>query len=665
MHPDARDSHFDETTTVVAVLLVGIVALVLALAAVLPADPAPVPADIARDFLPFNSAVRPEPTERLIFIVCAVLLALLATAGAWWLGRTPLVRQAPAARAAAIGASVLVAAALANSPGTRRMFRLEDAGEVLLLGAAALAVVYWFLRHGYRGRQPSGRGSRMWVGTGASITILLLPALAWRPLPVEALASSFRHYANLDVVLSPVVQAIHGRLPLTDFTSQYGLYAVFLAPWFGVTGLTVASFTTTLVALQLLGTMALVVTAVRECQSRALAILAIAAIVFVSGGYIPARFDPDAYLQYWPIRFLWPAVLTLLVQQWVRTARRRWLVCASLAGGIAVLWNVDSGIAAAGGWLALLVTRAIAARWSGRNHFPWREPGVAAAMVALPILIFATALAARAETGIDFGALLESHKRFYVTGFFMVPLPRTLHAWQVVAAVYVTAMVIGVAHALGRVGNPRAVLIHYLAFLGIGLFAYYQGRSVDQVLVAVSWPAVLIVFLCADWILALRRDGRLHRRTGDVLTASTVAFGAWCAMILLADAPASVASGVRHWTSRPPTPVTRNIDFIRSQSVPGEPLVVIARFQATYAAETRHPSALRGQAVSESVARSMGRAHVRDIETLRPRRLFVGVPYLQNSERNPYLDLLPILARDYRLAAAITGPEELRLYLRR
>jgi hypothetical protein len=226
-------------------------------------------------------------------------------------------------------------------------------------------------------------------------------------------------------------------------------------------------------------------------------------------------------------------------------------------------------------------------------------------------------------------------------------------------------MVVGMSHAFGRLANPRALLMHFLSFLGVGLFAYYQGRSVDQVLVAASWPAVLIVFLCADWLHALRRDGVLHDPPGRFITAAALAFGVWCSAVLVADAPAPLRLASRNWSARPPTPVTDNIDFIRAHAPRGEPVVVISRFQATYAAQTGLPSALRGHAVGESVARSMGRDHVRQVESLRPTRLFLGVPYLENSERNPYVDLLPILARDYQLSARTTGLEELHLYIRR
>jgi hypothetical protein len=667
MHPDdARDSRLDDATTVVAILLLALAAIVLTAAALLPADPAHVAPDVARDFLPFDAAVRPEPSERLIFMLCALLLPLLAAAGAWQVGRHHSAAWAQAARGYAVGAGLLAASAFGNAHGTRRMFRLDNPGAMLVAGGLSLALAYWFLARAplAAGKVESRTRRGAWMPF-IFIATLLVPAVAWRPLPLAALQSSFRHYANLDVVVSPVIQAAHGRLPLVDFTSQYGLYATFLAPLTQVFGFTIASLTITLVALQLLATVALIVVVLRECQSRVLAVLAVAGIVFVSGGYVPARFDPDPYLQYWPIRFFWPALMTLLVQQWVRSARRPWLALTSLAGGIAILWNLDSGIAAAGAWLGLLFTRAVTATITSRGHSQWRELGTATALLLVPLLVFATALSVRAESPVDYRVMLESHARFYVTGFFMVPLPRSLHPWQVIAAAYVAAMVIGMAHALGRINNPRAVLIHYLAFLGVGLFAYYQGRSVDQVLMAVSWPALMIVFLGADWMRTRRGTRRDQRRTGDLLIVGAVALGSWCAVVLTGDAPAALRMAVRNWTAQAPTPVTRNVDFMRVQAHPGQPQVVISRFQATYAAETGLPSALHGHAVGESVARSMGRAHVREIESIRPERLFVGVPYREDSDRNPYVDLLPVLARDYRLAGTTTGAEELRVYIRR
>ena len=663
---DARDSRLNDATTVVAILLVALAATILAAAALLPADPAPVAPDVARDFLPFDSAVRPEPSERLIFMVCALLLPLLAAAAAWQVGRHHSTAWAQVARGCALGAGLLAASAIGNAHGTRRMFRLDNPLALLITGGLALALTYWFLARTPRTHETSGTSTRR-VGLMSVVAIvtLLVPAFAWRPLPLAALRSSFRHYANLDVVVSPVIQAAHGSLPLVEFTSQYGLYAIFLAPLSQVTGLTIGSLTLTLVALQLLATVALIVVVLREVQSRVLAILAVAAILFVSGGYVPARFDPDPYLQYWPIRFFWPALMTLLVQQWVRSGRRAWLALTSRAGGVAILWNLDSGIAATGAWLGLLFTQAVTAGITRRSHGHWRTLGAAAALVLVPLLVFAAGLSLRAESPVDYRVLLESHARFYVTGFFMVPLPRALHPWHVVAAVYVAAMVIGMAHALGRINNPRAVLVHYLAFLGVGLFAYYQGRSVDPVLIAVSWPALLIVFLCADWMRTRRFTGHNRRGTGDLLIAGAVTLGGWCAIVLAGDAPAALRMAVRNWTAQAPTPVTRNVDFLRAHAPPGQPQVVISRFQATYAAETGLPSALHGHAVGESVARSMGRSHVREIEASRPERLFVGVPYLEDSERNPYVDLLPLLARDYRLAGTTTGAEELRVYIRR
>jgi hypothetical protein len=82
----------------------------------------------------------------------------------------------------------------------------------------------------------------------------------------------------------------------------------------------------------------------------------------------------------------------------------------------------------------------------------------------------------------------------------MIEMPFS-YAWQIIILVYI----FGLGYALRCLQTKqdifRAKMIFLLSILAIGVFSYFQGRSHDEVLRAVSYPSIMLLGIFADILL--------------------------------------------------------------------------------------------------------------------------------------------------------------------
>jgi len=181
--------------------------------------------------------------------------------------------------------------------------------------------------------------------------------------------------------------------------------------------------------------------------------------------------------------------------------------------GAGVLWNVDSGAAALLAWLAALGYRALfRPTWRARlaavaGHLAAAAAGLSAASAGYVGLVFL----GHGELP-DFRGCLHSQRLFYVHGYYMLPMTFP-GPWLPVVLVYLAAYARAAAALVARADSPRSALLVLLAVLGSLLFAYYQGRSHTQCLRLAAWPAVFLLTLFLDDLLARLRAG--SRRPGE------------------------------------------------------------------------------------------------------------------------------------------------------
>ena len=275
-------------------------------------------------------------------------------------------------------------------------------------------------------------------------------------------------------------------------------------------GLTIYSFSFVMTLLYLLGVIAIAVPIYRHLQNPYLKLLLVPVLCALQGALSQAAYMWNPYFQYYPIRFLVPSLSVLMLYLMLKTRKENTRLCfaglSSLMLGFLVFWNFDSGITTIIAWLGFFLLFAIVETMKRRTLFNPASSSclVVAVMLALGVGGAAIILITCDQSWISSGRLFEIQKIFYLKGFCMMPMPLILHPWMSVIGVYMATLVLTFPVLLnsGLQSSPKRMLAFYIAILGFGLFAYYQGRSHDMNLPTAAWPAILCCFLACDWCLS-------------------------------------------------------------------------------------------------------------------------------------------------------------------
>ena len=339
----------------------------------------------------------------------------------------------------------------------------------------------------------------------STIFLMALGLNSFRLFSFDHLDGNSIWWVHLDVVASSLSQVIAGRTLLVDIPSQYGLFPELLAPVLdflpaGVVGLTIAFG-----VLQVTAFVAILYVLQKHIHSLLVLALASFALVTVTFGMrqilnSDSFLVPDPYFQYWPVRFVAPA-LSIPVVFWAfhRLSWRR-LLGLSFLIGVSLFWNLDSGVAILYAVGMLLFLLALASFFSCEDgKLPGKLPLLAVGCVMIPVgsLIFyglgLALLVLKAGQPLNLVWLVSYQKIFYKMGFFMIPMQGRPSFWQVIALVYIFGVLIGLYKLRLSYSNRSVLPLLYISLLGSGLFAYYQGRSHIIVLEYVSWPAFIVM----------------------------------------------------------------------------------------------------------------------------------------------------------------------------
>lgn len=596
--------------------------------------------------------LRPEPLERLLFLVATFSLPFVALAS--WLVSAPILacldrRALPSpwpwggAVLSALVAFGLVAAALSHE---RFLLRQGVAASPLALAAGiALAIaVATILR-----LPPETRRHRTWlrgarfVAWGVAALAIAMP-VALSTMGLESLGSLEQTRHHLNAVFHAVVQVFLGQTLLVDLPHQYGLYPHFLEPIFRLTGLSLLSFSLVMAALMLVALVALLALLLEITREPLVALLGFGATVFQT--YLAPRLDSalgDPYYQYAPLRLAPVAVGLWLTARWIHTRSRRLYAAGHLLSALAVLWNPDTGVVVFGAWLLTPLYRAITAR---DVRAAARHAALSAGSLALASGAFAALALARSGRLPDLAAFFEYQRIFYLSGFCMLPMP-LWHPWMLVALVYAAGLVVSAAAIADGRESPRSAQVFNLTITGVGLFAYYQGRSHDLVFQAAIYPALLLATLLLDDLAQRARNhpGDWVARGVAVLLAGVLSFECTGLLTRAPEVLRFAAARLAPVYSAAETPMTRGARFVERHARPGLPMLLLTLDSGLHSLAARARSPIHVPGTGELFLR-------RDVETI-ARYLTSESPLVvvDDAVFAPIRLLVPILQRAYRVVA--------------
>lgn len=521
----------------------------------------------------------------------------------------------------------------------------------LIATATAFAIfLIWIDR---RDRSAAGAISQQAWRTGILICAAVI--FSYCVSGISALNDATPWATNFDAVAYSISQVAAGKTLLADLPAQYGLYATFIAPILRATGFSIVTVTGIFGALSACAFLALAYVAARVVQSWAVKTVWLATALLLSN-FVWAHFN-DPYLQYFPLRTIFPAISVLLFWRYLdQSSTAAYSALIGAVSGFGIAWNVDSGIPCLGAFLGYVVLATISGDRADRRRLAWH--GLASVMGAIiAIAMFVAYMEATANATIHWSEVFHYQKLFYLNGAYTILMPVYPHPWMAVIATYVACIVVFMARTRSKTSLWRSLCL-YLAIMGLGLFPYYQHRAHDLVLGAVAWPALLCAAILADRLLGrIRRSGWMSIE-GAVMAPPTIAaviIGGYLVWLI----PIIGLTVAKHWeTVLAPaqTPFTRNVDFIRTKMAisPDRAPAIFAPNQASIYGLLGIASPIPGPGIIESFEETDKLRLAERLKTIAPELVFV-----RPGEGFDYA-LLDSALTAYRLQA--TSEDGMKLY---
>ncbi|NWA44828.1 hypothetical protein HX871_29125 [Pseudomonas reactans] len=560
----------------------------------------------ARSGKPYN--ISPEPVERAIYIILAAV-APTALSGYFWYHslknsnlklkqlhkkvRITLPLFAALLFAALFWGADFIDILLFPSPWAKEH-------KITLTITAALlstALIY----HCLTDKVSKGTAGKIIWWTVALLAIAL-QVLSYRVVSINSVTLSPIWSVHLDAVTYALNQVIHGKTLIADLPSQYGLFPEIIAPLFKLTGFSIFKETLFFAILHALGLVIVATLLHRHIANKSLSIfiflaLSVATCLFMyTNGIIQ-----DIYIQYFPIRFFWPASALLLISIYSKNENHALLCVLGITSGIAILWNFDTGIPvliSIGATLLIkpLITKRPFMQAIGRLL-------LFTVVATLTIALFFSLLRIKAGKPLEFSELLAYQKIFYMTGFGMLPMPLSLHPWQAILVIYAASAVTALS-GWQQQDNKKGTydLLFCSAIMGLGLFAYYQGRSHVFCLILVTWPAILISGILTDLILrSVRR--RSTPLASIALVMPFILFFSLGGLVFISTSQNMLDDTLKNFSNRN-TPkdsvVADELQFMRSTYYNRHCLILSQR-QAIYSAELGIASPVNGPGIAETL----------------------------------------------------------------
>ncbi|MBA2710872.1 MAG: hypothetical protein H0U57_09800 [Tatlockia sp.] len=561
--------------------------------------------------------VFPKPVERDIFLILGMaipILAIFLTRKAGWVD--PMAGSKLASLVLPLAITLLLFLPLIHSDffslivpkyGTYK----EKVTIIPCLITAALWC-FWvvYSRSSFK-NQPLIRAI-VWI---CIISSMLLLIGAWRIVGMNGMIPDDILTTHLDAALHATTQVIAGKTLLVDIPSQYGLFPELIAPLLRTAKATILNFSLFFAFLQAVSLLGLFFVLSKCVKNSTLLLLACISLLLVTNQTIlHFHGSNDRYLQYWPIRFFWPA-FSVFTFYWFAIKKTFWRgALVSAVGAIGTFWVLDTGLFIPLAFAAYLIAKLIISFTLPANGFVqekdcWFYAKTLILHLFVTVIILTLLLGAlwlKAQQPLHLSWMFKYQKIFYGLGFFMSPLPPVIHPWMSVLAIYLFGLIVGLVACYQQSSNTRADILLYLSMLGLGLFVYYEGRSHVVVLLIVCWPALMIMSITADRTLNYIRSKQLTLST-ICMPIATVTFLLVCSIDFVINIPTLVEQAKNQFLTRniPNYPLTNSeLAFIKQHTKPKDECLILSKRQAIYYAESGLVSPINGPGLAETLLKT-------------------------------------------------------------
>ena len=392
---------------------------------------------------------------------------------------------------------------------------------------------------------------------------------------------------HFGAVFYPMVQVYLGKALLVDFQNQYGLYPHFLEPLFKVIGLSVFKFTVVMAVIMSISFLLIFKFLKDIIRSKIIFFCGFFTVIFYNYIAFEIFTGGSVYFHLYPIRFYtFPAVMIYLAWKYFNNNNKNLYYLSFVLYPLAILWNRDTGIIGYLSWLLVLSYQELL-----QSNFK-----IAIRKIILHIMIGISALITififywlyiylRYDNWPIFNLLYEYQKQYLLYGFGNLPM-RLLYPWNLIILIYITGLSYSVRSLVSRRDTPRTKMVLWLSLFGVGIFTYYQGRTADNALFNVCYPAFLLLTIFVDDLFFSIKDNmRSYRKV--LLGAKILLFISL--MYVLSSSVFSVIFNYRFiydsikdkfyvsiTSKKVPTSTIKNAEFIKGHVTKCEEVLIIS-----------------------------------------------------------------------------------------
>ena len=244
-------------------------------------------------------------------------------------------------------------------------------------------------------------------------------------------------------------------------------------------------------------------------------------VVYVMVYYAFSAHTGYLFFQHVPHRILFPATMLcyILYDEKIRRIIKRGYVAGGyLLSTSAIIWNIESGLAALGAFFAVQMVQTFSLYKFKESHF-WKKAfaNIAGTVLSVSGFLGGMWLIAFIRTGqsVPLRRFYAAQFTFARLGYGMLPLPKGISMYMPVFAL----IALGAAYVFGWLvqnagkGNISKEINRITAICAIAVISliYFMGRTDTRTLIPVLWPAQLLLctflykFLGKDSLSALSR----------------------------------------------------------------------------------------------------------------------------------------------------------------
>jgi len=305
--------------------------------------------------------------------------------------------------------------------------------------------------------------------------------------------------------------------------SIYGGHAYFIVPLLRLIGFTYHRFIAVIAVLCAVIFAALFLLSKSVAQTPMGTLFTCVFVLYVMVFYAFAAHGGYYFYQQVPHRVIFPVTMLCYIslEKHIRNRKSLYDICGYFLASLAIVMNIESGLAALGAFFVSRLTRSLLL-YNLRTGKLWRSVlfnfGACGASISGFFGIMWLIAFIRSGESIALARLYNTQFTFAQLGNGMLPLPDGISMYMPVFAICAFSVAYIVQYLIKNTGKGRVshehTFIVALCATGIISLVYYVGRSDTRTLIPVAWPAQFM--LCYFVGKLLRRDfvlslGKLER----------------------------------------------------------------------------------------------------------------------------------------------------------